>query len=64
MVKVKKITSVTSVEDDSPWIEEVKNDNNEKGTEIETLQALKPPVVSEGRSPSSTLTGECFSLIY
>ena len=61
MVKAKKITSV---EDDSPWTEEIKSDNNEKVTEIKTLQALKPPTVPEGRSPSSILPGEWFLSIY
>ena len=61
MVKAKKITSV---EDDSPWTEEIKSDNNEKVTEIKTLQALKPLTVPEGRSPSSILPGEWFSSIY
>ena len=60
MVKAKKITSV---ENDSPWTEEIKSDNNEKDTEIKTLQALKPPTV-QGRSPSSILPGEWFSSIY
>ena len=61
MVKAKKITSV---ENDSPWTEEIKSDNNEKDTEIKTLQALKPQTVPEGRSPSSILPGEWFSSIY
>ena len=57
MVKATKITSVTSVEDDSR-IEETKSDDNKKDAEIKTLQAVKPPIDSEG------LPGEWFSSIY
>ena len=59
MVKEKEITSDTSVQEDSPWIEEIKNDNNEEDTETlfyEEPQANDSP---EGRSPSpSTLQEE------
>ena len=56
MVKEKEITSDTSVQEDNPWIEEIKNDNNKEDTETPFYEEPQANDSPEGRSPSpSTL---------